>query len=193
MASENPSSARLSRSASDVSGVNRQRTPGTSSSLVDRAKDTLPRAKVQALEQFVKFGRKGKQKERDKSDQKAAEFPPPLWLDSTPVSTTCASPATANTIPTAARAAPHRDNTSPLPPSRAPPQRPSRTDSTAGFDPPRPNPEITQNTSRRLNADGPSAAVASSGTQSPNLRRRGSSIPNLGSLDGEDATPPEPL
>ena len=107
MASENPSSARLSRSASDVSGVNRQRTPGTSSSLVDRAKDTLPRAKVQALEQFVKFGRKGKQKERDKSDQKAAEFPPPLWLDSTPVSTTCASPATANTIPTAARAAPH--------------------------------------------------------------------------------------
>jgi hypothetical protein len=47
----------------------------TSSSRVDGGKDTLSRAKIQALEQFVKFGRKGKQKDKDKNNQKATEFP----------------------------------------------------------------------------------------------------------------------
>src|SRR6266852_1789288 len=114
MASANPSSARLSRSTSDLSGVNHQshqRTPGTSSR-VDGGTSTLPRAKIQALEQFVKFGRKGKQKD----NQKATEFPPPAWSDSTPISTTSASLATANAVPnnTAAPAVPRRDNSSPF-------------------------------------------------------------------------------
>jgi hypothetical protein len=110
----------------DQSGVNRQRTPGTSSSRVDGGKDTLPRAKIQALEQFLKFGRKGKQKDKDKNDQKAAEFPPPAWLNSTPISTTPASSATANTaLNTAASVVPRHDNSSPLPLPRAPPQHPS--------------------------------------------------------------------
>ncbi|KAF8506526.1 hypothetical protein F5888DRAFT_1602652 [Russula emetica] len=191
MASANPSSARLSRSTSDLSGSNRQRTPGTSSPRVDGGKNTLPRAKIQALEQFVKFGRKGKQKDKDKNNQKATEFPPPAWLNSTSISTTSASPATANTVP--ARAVPRRDNSSPLPPPRAPPQHPSRIGSTTGLEPPRPNPTITQDTSRRVNADVPSAAVAPSGTtHSPTLQQRRSSFPNPGS-DGGDVTPPEPL
>src|ERR1700722_11990124 len=102
MASTNPSSTRLSRSMSDLSGVNR----GASSSRVDGSKDALPRAKIQALEQFVKFGRKGKQKEKEKSSQKATEFPPSSWFDSTPVSTTSPPPAAANAASnTAARAA----------------------------------------------------------------------------------------
>jgi hypothetical protein len=188
MASATPSSARLSRSTSDLSGVNHPRTPGTPSSRVDGGKDTLPRAKIQALEQFVKFGRKGKQKDKDK---KATEFPPPTWFDSS----TSTSPATANTVPnTAASAAPRRDNSSPLRPPRAPPQHPSRTGPTTGLEPPRSSTAITQDTSRRANADVPSATVAPSGTiPSPNLQRRGSSFPNLGSLDGGDVTPPEPL
>jgi hypothetical protein len=185
MASANPSSARLSRSTSDLSGVNRQRTPGTSSSRVDGGKDTLPRAKIQALEQFIKFGRNGKQKDKDKNNQKGTEFPPPAWLDSTPISTTSASSATPNTVlNTAPRA---------LPP-RAPPQHPSRTGPTTGLEPPSPSPAIAQDTSRRVNADVPSAAVAPSGTpRSPTLQRRGSSFPDTGSLDGGDVTPPEPL
>ncbi|KAI0271809.1 hypothetical protein BGY98DRAFT_1100211 [Russula aff. rugulosa BPL654] len=171
MASATPSSARLSRSTSDLSGVNHPRTPATPSSRVDGGKDTLPRAKIQALEQFVKFGRKGKQKDKDQNNQKATEFPPPTWFDSS----TSTSPATVNTVPnTAASAAPRRDNSSPLRPPRAPPQHPSRTGPSTGLEPPR--------------------SIAPSGTiPSPNLQRRGSSFPNLGSLDGGDVTPPEPL
>ena len=191
MASANSSSsARLSRSTSDLSGVNSQRTPGASSPRVGGGKDSLPRAKIQALEQFLKFGRKGTQKDKDKNDQKATEFPPPAWFDST---TTSTPPATTNTLPnTAAHAV---NNSSPLPPPRTPPQHPSRTGRTTGLEP-RPNPTITitQDTSRRVNADVPSAAVApSETTRSPTLQRRGSSFPNPGSLDGGDATPPEPL
>ena len=193
MASANPSSARLSRSTSDVSGVNRQGTSGTSSSRVDGGKDTLPRAKIQALEQFAKFGRKGKQKDKDKNDQKATEFPPPAWLDSTLIPTTSASSATAETVPnSAAHAVPRRDNSSPLP--LPPPQHPSRISSATGLEPSRPSPVIAQDTSRRINADPPSAAVAPSGTtRSPTLQRRRSSVPNPGSPDGGDVTPPEPL
>jgi hypothetical protein len=194
MASANPSSARLSRSTSDMSGVNLQRTRGTSSR-VDGGKDTLPRAKIQALEQFLKFGRKGKQKDKDKNDQKATDFPPPTWLNSTPISTTPASPATADTVPnTTASGVPSHDNSSTLPLPRAPPQHPSRIGSATGFEPPRPSPATAQDTSRRVNANVPSAAVAPSGTTNPpTLHRRGSSFPNTGSLDGGDVTPPEPL
>jgi hypothetical protein len=185
----NPSSARLSRSTSDVSGVNQR--SGTSSR-VDGGKDTLPRAKIQALEQFIMFGRKGKQKDKDKSNQKAAEFPPPAWFDPTSSSTTSASPATANTDPnTAPRAVPRRDNASTLPPPRAPPQHPSRTGFTTGLEPPRSSSPIAQDTSRRVSTDVPSAAAAPSGA--PTLQRRGSSFPNTESLDGGDVTPPEPL
>ena len=197
MASANPSSARLSRSTSDLSGVNRQRAPRTSSSRVDGGKDTLPRAKIQALEQFVKFGRKGKQKDKDKNNQKATEFPPPAWFNSTPISTTSTSPATANAVlNTAASAAPRRDNSSPLTPPRTPPQHPSRTGYTTGLERPSANPAIPQGTSRRVNVntDVPSAAVPPSDTtRSPTLQRRGSSFPNSRSLDGGDVTPPEPL
>ena len=171
-----------------MSGVNGQKTPGTSSR-VDVAKDTLPRAKIQALEQFVKFGRKGKPK--DKSNRKATEFPPPAWLDSTAISTTSsASPATANT----ALNTPRLDLTSPLTPPRTPPQHPSRTGRTASLEPPTPSPAIAQDTSRSVNPDVPSAAVAPSGTtHSPTRQRRGSSFPNSGSHDAGDVTPPEPL
>ena len=189
MASANPSSARLSRSTSDLSSVNRQRTPGTSSSRIDGGKDNLPRAKIQALEQFVRFGRKGKQKDKDKNNQKPTEFPPPAWLDSTTSSTTSASPATANTVPnTAAHAAPRHDNSSTLPLPRAPPQHPSRIGSATGLEPPRPNSSITQDTSHRVNTDVPSAAI-----RSPALQQRRSSFPNPGPPDGGDVTPPEPL
>lgn len=191
MASANPSSARLSRSTSDLSGVNRQRTPGTSSSRVDGGKDTLPRAKIQALEQFVKFGRKGKQKEKDRNDQKTTEFPPVAWSN---LPTTSPSQATPNTAPdTATRAVPRRDNSSPLPPSRTPPQRPSRTGPTTNIESPRPSFAIAQDTTGRVSADVPSATVAPSGTTRTTLQRRGSSFPNAGSLDSGDVTPPEPL
>ena len=188
MASANQSSSRLSRSTSDLPGVNRQKTRGTSSR-VDGGKDTLPRAKIQALEQFVKFGRKGKQKD------KATEFPPPAWIDSAPISTTPDSPATANIVPnTAAHAVPRRDNFSSLPPPRTPPQHPSRIRSTTGLEPPTPSPAIAQDTSRRVNADVTNVVVAPSATtHSPTLQRRGSSVPNSESLDGGDVTPPEPL
>ena len=185
----NPSAARLNRSTSDLAGVNSQR---ASSSRKDRSKDSLPRAKIQALEQFVKFGRKGKQKDNDK----ASEFPPPSWFDSTPVSTT-SPPAAANAASnTAARAAPNHDTSasSPIVPPRTPPQlppRPGYTGNTTGFDP---SPVNGPNTSRRVNADVPSAPVApSEPTRSPTLDQRRSSFPNPGSLDGEDASNPEPL
>src|SRR6266436_4322578 len=190
MSSTNPSSTRLSRSTSDLPSVNRQRTPESSSSRVDRGKDALPRAKIQALEQFVKFGRKGKQNEKDKSNKKATEFPPPVWFDSSTPNSTTSPPAAANTVPnSAARTVPSRDNSSPLPPSRAPPQRPSRTGSTTGLEPPGPSPKTAQNASRRANADVPRAPVAPSGT---NLERRGS-FPSSATLVGEDANTPEPL
>jgi hypothetical protein len=194
MASANPS-ARPSRSTSDLSGVDHQRTPGTSSSRVDGGKGALPRAKIQALEQFVKFGRKGKQNDKDKNNQKPTEFPPPAWLDSTTISTTSASPATANTIPnTAARAVPRHDNSSPLPLPRTPPQHPSRIGSATGLERPRPSPAMAQDTSHLVNANVPGAAVAPSvTTSSPTLQRRRSSLPNPGSPDGGDVTLPEPL
>ncbi|KAI9508361.1 hypothetical protein F5148DRAFT_979929 [Russula earlei] len=58
---------------------------------MDGSKDTLPSATVQALEQFVKFGRKGKQKEKK---GKEAEFPPPSWFDTAPSATTPSPVAT---------------------------------------------------------------------------------------------------
>jgi hypothetical protein len=42
-------------------------------------KDKLPQAKIQALEQFVMFGRKGKQKEKEKETQRITE----VWPNST--------------------------------------------------------------------------------------------------------------
>lgn len=187
MASTNPSSTRLSRSTSDLSGVNR----GASSSRVDGSKDALPRAKIQALEQFVKFGRKGKQ---EKSSQKATEFPPSSWFDSTPVSTTSPPPAAANAASnTAARAAPHRDTSSLSPPPHTPPQLPPRPHTT-GLEPFRPSSENALNTVRRANADAPSAPVApSETTRSHTLERRGSSFSGSGSLGGQDVAHPEPL
>src|SRR6266436_7215129 len=150
MPSTNPSSTRLSRSTSDLPGVNCQRTPESSSSRMGRGKDALPRAKIQALEQFVKFGRKGKQNEKDKSTKKATEFPPSVWFDSSTPNLTTSLPAAANTVRnSAARTVLSRDNSSPLPLSRAPPQRPSRTGSTTGLEPPEPGPKTAQNASRR--------------------------------------------
>lgn len=107
--------------------------------------------------------------------------------------TTSPSQATTNTVPdTAARAVPHRDNSSSLPPSRTPPQRPSRTGPTTSLESPRPSFAIAQDTTGRVSADVPSATVAPSGT-TRTLQRRGSSFPNAGSLDSGDVTPPEPL
>ena len=83
MVSTNPPTARLSRSTSDRPDIGQPRSLNASSSLqrTDSGKEALPPAKIQALEQFVKFGRKGKQKEKDseKETQRATE----VWLDST--------------------------------------------------------------------------------------------------------------
>lgn len=198
MASTNPTSARLSRSTSDLSGVKRQRTPETSSRVADGGKGTLPRAKIRALEQFVKFGRQGKQKEAGKSNQKAADFPPPSWFESRSVSTTSPPPVAvgADSAPkTMARG---------LPPPRSPPQLPPRTGPTTGSEPRRTAPDISPSTSRRavtaqtgldFSHTTGTAPAAPGINPSPTLHRRGSSFPGPGALDGdsEDVTPPEPV
>ena len=200
MSSANSSSTRLSRSTSDLSGVRRQRTPevGVSSTRIDDSKGTsaLPRAKIQALEQFVKFGRKGQQQqEKEKSNQKAVEFPPPSWFDSTSSSTTSLSPMVATADParptptgnTTARAVPRRSASSQLPP---PPP------SASGSKPP----EIPPNPSRHATAEtGSGFARATSDvldppgtTQSPKHERR-DSFPGQAAFDDKDSPPPEPL
>ncbi|KAI0287729.1 hypothetical protein BC826DRAFT_972020 [Russula brevipes] len=190
MTSTNPSSTRLSRSTSELSGVKHQKRPGASSSRVarDGGKDTLPQAKIQALEEFVKFGRKGKQKEQETGNSKAPEFPP---HSRSPTSTGGTDPAAV----TAARA--HR---SPPPPSRAPPQQPSRAAPTVdsklhgnGT-----TPEIALSASRRVTAKtgvdcSHAMGIPPEISVSPPLERRGSLFPETGALDGEGAAPPEPL
>ena len=197
MASTNPSSARLSRSTSDMSGVKRQRTSGASSRVADDGKGTLPKAKIQALEQFVKFGRKGK------ANQEATEFPPPSWFD--PTSTTSPPPPAAadSARDTTSHGAPHPGTSLPSPHLRAPPQHPSRAGTTTSPAPRRTTPDIALGTSRRANPETGvdlshaigTASAAPETSSSPTLKRRGSSFPGPGAPDGDsgDVTPPEPL
>ncbi len=89
MANTNPSTARstarLSRSTSDRLEIEQQRAPEASSSRKDNGK-ALPHAKIEALEQFVKFGRKGKQekeKEKEMVPQRTTEARPNSTSQST--------------------------------------------------------------------------------------------------------------
>ncbi|KAI0003841.1 hypothetical protein BJV74DRAFT_881637 [Russula compacta] len=188
MASTDSSSARLSRSTSDLSNAKHQGTSGASSSRRGGGKDTLPQAKIRALEQFVNFGRKG--------NQKAVEFPPSSWLEST--STTSPPPVVADSTPNNAaargRAVPHRDIS-------PPPRRPSRGASTTRSELHRPVPEIALRTSRSVSAETGVDLSHATGitatplgvTSSPTLERRGSSYPGPGESHSEDAASPESL
>lgn len=197
MASTNPSSARLSRSTSDLSNSKHQGTSGASSSRRGGGKDTLPQAKIRALEQFVKFGRKSKQKEKEESNQKAVEFPPRSWFEST--STTSPPPVVADSTPnnTAARgrAVPQHDISTP------PPQRPSRGASATRSELHGPVPEIALRTSRSVSAETGVDFLHATGitatplgvNSSPTLERRGSSYPGPGEPHSEDAASSESL
>ncbi|KAI0248359.1 hypothetical protein BJV78DRAFT_1284875 [Lactifluus subvellereus] len=200
MASTNPSTTRLNRSPGDRSLAEikpHERTPSTSSSRNATGKNILPQAKIQALEQFVKFGRKGKPK--DKENQKAVDFPPSSWFGSDPTPTSPVAVDSSSGVNTAARPAPPHDSSSRLTPSRSAPQLPSRTDTS-----PRPLPDMS-GTSRRRNAEtgvDSTNALDTAATQSPpgtnkspTLERRGASFPSPGTLDGEpeDESAPEPL
>ena len=198
LASMNPSTSRLNRSASDRSPAEikpHERT-STSSSRNATGKNTLPQAKIQALEQFVNFGRKGKPK-NDRENQKAVDFPPSSWLDPAPTSPVAVDSSSG--VNTAARAAPPHDNSSQLTPSRPVPQLPSRSTDTS----PRPLPDIS-GTSRRRNSEtgvdftnalGIAAQSPPETNNSPTLERRGASFPSPGTLDGEpeDESASEPL
>ncbi|KAI9444638.1 hypothetical protein H4582DRAFT_832725 [Lactarius indigo] len=193
MASTNPPTARISRSASDRPEIGQQRSAKTSSSRTDSGRDTLPQAKIQALEQFVKFGRKGKQKEKEKETQRAAE----VWPDSTSLSTTTVPPVTADSgVSTPAR---RRRETS---------QALHRADPTSSQFP-RPMPEVSLNTLRpgtagtgvdTINAAGTTTLSSSSNhngaNPSPSIPGAHEANPLLsisGATDGEEQVAPEPL
>jgi hypothetical protein len=172
----NPATARLNRSSSDRSPVKLESTPRASSTHKDASNDTLPQAKIQALEQFVRFGRKGK----PKKDNTTVEFPPASWLPT--------SSDTGSGIDSVPRPAPSHP--------RTPAQPPSCTNST--------NPSLSPGTLRRrasvngLNLTSEVNAVAQSlsvTNQSPTLERRGSSFPGPGVIDSQPAeeSAPEPL
>ncbi|KAH9178541.1 hypothetical protein EDB89DRAFT_953833 [Lactarius sanguifluus] len=177
---------RISRSASDRPEIGQRRSTKASSSRTDSGKDTLPQAKIQALEQFVKFGRKGKQKEKEKETQRA-----------TLLSTTTVPPVTADSgVSTPAR---RRRETS---------QTPHRADPTSSQFP-RPMPEVSLNTLRPgtagtgvdiINAAGtstlPSSAGHNGGDPSPSIPGAHEANPLLsisGTPDGEEQVAPEPL
>ncbi|KAI9455902.1 hypothetical protein BJY52DRAFT_1224430 [Lactarius psammicola] len=186
MASTNPSTSRLSRSTSDRPEIGQQILHKASSSRTDSGKDTLPQAKIQALEQFVKFGRKGRQKEKEKETQRATE----VWPNSTP-------PVAADSgVSTPAR---HSRDTS---------QMAHRANPTSSQSP-RPMPEVSLNTFRpgtagtgvdTINAAGtttlPSPPSHNGATSSPSIPGAHGENPLLsipGSPDGEEQTAPEPL
>jgi hypothetical protein len=164
--SMNPTTARLNRSASDRSSVKLESTPITSSLPKDVDKDTLPQAKIQALEQFVKFGRKGK----PKKDHKTVEFPPASWL---PTSSDTGSGIDSVPRPDSSLDAhPRTNSTNP----RLSPGTLRRRASVNGL-----------NLTNEVNVD----AQFPSGT----LERRGSSFPGPGVIDNQpgEESAPEPL
>ena len=124
----NRTTERLSRSTSDRPET---RPLKASSSHAERGKDKLPQAKIQALEQFVKFGRKGKQKEKEKETQRTTE----VWPNSTllPTDTIVPSPLIAADSGVGHRVSRRRT--------------PHRADSTAQIS--RPMPDVQLNTSSR--------------------------------------------
>ena len=85
----NPPTAHLRRSTSDLPETRQQRPPKATSSRTESSKDKLPQEKIQALERFVKFGRKGKQKEKENETQRTTE----IWPDSTVFSTAIVPPS----------------------------------------------------------------------------------------------------
>jgi hypothetical protein len=119
MASANPSSARLSRSTSDLSGVNRQRAPEPLPLAYCRWWQGHPfTGEDPSLGAVRQVWEEGQAKEQGQEQSKGNRIPPPAWLNSTPIST----------VPniTTARAVPCHDNSSPLPLPRTLPQHPSR-------------------------------------------------------------------
>jgi hypothetical protein len=188
MAEMNSLPARLHRPASARSEIRLESTPRTSSRKgVD--KDTLPQAKVQALEQFVMFGRKGKaKKDKENPIHKTAEFPPASWFDST--STFPVPPPVGSGSGTSAAATP------PIPPQHALPRNPTQLPTRANSASPQPL-GISRRRATETSVDFTIAAAQSPpGTnQGPTLKRRGASFPGPGMLDSqpEAESAPEPL
>ncbi|KAI0275274.1 hypothetical protein BC834DRAFT_41667 [Gloeopeniophorella convolvens] len=194
MASTTSSTPRLSRSVSDRPDNGKRKSSASnraSSSRKEDGKATLPLSKIQALEQFVKFGRKGKQKEKEKDKQKPPEFPPPSWFDDS-------SPSAAH------RQSPSR----PAPPFIAstrtaddiPARPPIRNASTSQT--PTQTPELSRNSVRRstpetgvdlVNAAGTTASLPPDADQPPTIERRGASFPGALSLASEELNAPEPI
>ena len=183
MASTNPPTSRLSRSTSDRLEIERQRSPKASSSRTDSNKDTLPQAKIEALEKFVKFGRKGKQKETQRA--------PEVWLNPTLVERSTSPPIPAGpadsgvSAPSPALRVSRRDTS----------QIPHRADLTdSQF--PTPMPEVSFNslrpgtnsagTTTGHNGANPSPSILGAREANPLL-----SIP--GAPGGEEQNAPEPL
>lgn len=188
MASTNssPPTVRLSRSTSDRLETRHQRPPNASSSRSETGKDKLPQAKIQALEQFVKFGRKGKQKEKEKETQRTSE----AWPASTSLSTDAITP----NLPTAAVTTParrvSRRNTS---------QTPHRADNTSSQIS-RPIPDASSNAMSQaditLSSSGPSGANLSQGAHGANALLSTSGTPTTSipeAPDNEEQNAPEPL
>ena len=184
-----PPTVRLSRSTSDRQETGHQRPPNASSSRSEKVKDKLPQAKIQALEQFVKFGRKGKQKEKEKEPQRTSE----VWPTSTSLSTDAITPIAAVSAPS--RRVSRRDTS----------QTPHRAD-TASSQVPRPIPNVSLNTISpaadiTLSSLGPSGANLSPPIQGANganallsssgARGATTSIPEA--PDNEEQIAPEPL
>ena len=181
MASTNPPTARLSRSTSDRPEIGQQRSPKASSSRTDNGKDTLPEAKIQALEQFVKFGRKGKQKEKEKETQRATE----VWASGK--STLRSTPpvaADSGVNNPAQRVSRRADNS----------QMPHRTDSTSSQSP-RPMPDVasTNTLPPGTGVDTTNAMGSITLLPSPDPNEANSSPSIPGALYGEEQNAPEPL
>ena len=182
-----PSHARLHRPASARLEIKLESTPRN----VD--KDTPPQAKVQALEQFVMFGRKGKPKKDHKENHKTTEFPPASWFDST--TTFPAPPPVGSGSGISAAAARSIPSQHALP--RNSMQLPTRANSAS----PRPSPGISRRRATETSVDfsnavGTTAALSPPGTnQAPTLKRRGASFPGPAMLDTqpEAEIAPEPL
>lgn len=204
----NPPTARLRRSTSDRPETGQQskqqRPPNASSSRIETGKDKLPQAKIQALEQFVKFGRKGKQKEKEKESQRTAE----LWLNSTSFSTDAIAPNPPIAAISGVNAPPRRVS------RRHTSQTPHRAD-TASSQIPRPIADGSSNTlsperagpgagslnAVTLSSSGPGGSNLSPSIQgahdaNASLSTSGAGVetPSMpGAPDGEEQITPEPL
>ncbi|KAF8257841.1 hypothetical protein EI94DRAFT_1835376 [Lactarius quietus] len=180
----NPPITRLSRSTSERPEPGKQGSRKASSSRIESGKDKLPQAKIQALEQFVKFGRKGKLKEKEKETQAGTE----VWPDSTSLSTAFVPPspvvaAADSGVSTPARRVSRRDTS----------QTPHRADSTSSQIP-RPMPAGSSHTLRPERAGpGVDTPYAAGTTTVTPPGAHGATPLNPGAPNDEEQIAPEPL